>query len=164
MGTRSVIGKPEGDGFIGRYCHWDGYPEGQGPVLFKLYEDNGRDHEALLKVLTEEHSSWSSLGEKCHYHDSAEGYSDEWIHSTGDDWGTEWAYVLNATGVFVFQRQHGDGSRAVGAFGLPAAESGRWVQVWFARWGDDIDWPRVECGQELDRCTHVEGYHETSAS
>lgn len=34
MGTRSVIAKPHGDGFMGKYCHWDGYPSGVGAALW----------------------------------------------------------------------------------------------------------------------------------
>ena len=34
MGTRSVIARPAGDAWQGRACHYDGYPDHQGRVLF----------------------------------------------------------------------------------------------------------------------------------
>jgi len=39
MGTRSVIARPTGEGWAGRYCHADGYPDHQGRVLFGAATD-----------------------------------------------------------------------------------------------------------------------------
>jgi hypothetical protein len=35
MGTRSMILKPHGDAWVGRYVHWDGYPTGVGQELME---------------------------------------------------------------------------------------------------------------------------------
>jgi hypothetical protein len=40
MATRSLIAKKEKNGFIGIYCHWDGYPEHQLPILENSYNSS----------------------------------------------------------------------------------------------------------------------------
>lgn len=37
MATRSMIAKKEKNGFVGIYCHWDGYPEHHLPILENSY-------------------------------------------------------------------------------------------------------------------------------
>ena len=37
MGTRSFIIQQSTDGFEGVYCHWDGYPDHNGRILFDSY-------------------------------------------------------------------------------------------------------------------------------
>jgi hypothetical protein len=40
MGTRSTIALEYADGTVGQvYCHWDGYLEGNGMILYKHYSD-----------------------------------------------------------------------------------------------------------------------------
>lgn len=39
MGTRSIIGKRDGDTVKVIYCHWDGYPSGVGATLLEHYQD-----------------------------------------------------------------------------------------------------------------------------
>lgn len=40
MGTRSTIALEFADGTVGQiYCHWDGYPEHNGRILFNHYQD-----------------------------------------------------------------------------------------------------------------------------
>ncbi|KAF1294216.1 hypothetical protein [Candidatus Enterococcus leclercqii] len=40
MGTRSAIFKEQLDGtFLGIYCHWDGYIDGVGAILYKHYQN-----------------------------------------------------------------------------------------------------------------------------
>lgn len=38
MGTRSRIGVMHGDVCTSVYCHWDGYPEHNGEILFEHYD------------------------------------------------------------------------------------------------------------------------------
>ena len=78
MSTRSVIARPMGDGFNGRYHHWDGYPSGLGAELYWLAQPNdyramaglpptpwNGDIEAMLKVLLDDHpAGWSTLERK----------------------------------------------------------------------------------------------------
>ena len=52
---------------------------------------------------------------------------DEWITDTGDDWGTEWAYVLNPDSITVLERVWNDGGHMTGMFGVGAeAGEGQW--------------------------------------
>lgn len=63
MSTRSAIARPAGDGWEGRYHHWDGYPTGLGSELWSLF--HGRfegDVEAMRRVLIDEHpAGWSTI-------------------------------------------------------------------------------------------------------
>lgn len=59
MSTRSIVARPHGDGFRGRYVHSDGMPTWRGPVLERLIAREGADR--VLAVLCDEHYGWSSL-------------------------------------------------------------------------------------------------------
>ena len=59
MGTRSIIARPTEGGFAGRYCHWDGYPEGVGQAIMEIVARDGV--EKACKVLLDDHYSWSGL-------------------------------------------------------------------------------------------------------
>jgi hypothetical protein len=65
MSTRSVIARPWGKGFRGRYHHWDGYPSGLGAELYALAQPDGPfggDTQKMLKVLIDEHpGGWSTI-------------------------------------------------------------------------------------------------------
>lgn len=63
MSTRAVIAKPDGDGFRGRYHHFDGYPSGLGVALVgTLAEQFGGDLEAMVtRLIDEEHVGWSNI-------------------------------------------------------------------------------------------------------
>lgn len=63
MGTRSVLARPEGDGFAGVYAHWDGYPTCKGPELFDSLKELGGDVSALRDYAIREGTSgyWSSF-------------------------------------------------------------------------------------------------------
>ena len=65
MATRSAIGYRKLDGSVRAvYCHWDGYPEHQLPILKKHY--NGiRKVQALIKP-----GSMSSLRTRSTWEDS----------------------------------------------------------------------------------------------
>ena len=59
MGTRSIVARPTGTGFAGRYIHWDGYPEGVGQELWQIVARDGL--EKACKVLMDQHYSWSGI-------------------------------------------------------------------------------------------------------
>ncbi|EPH71424.1 hypothetical protein D929_02206, partial [Enterococcus faecalis 02-MB-P-10] len=60
MGTRSAIFKEQKDGtFQGIYCHWDGYIEGVGAVLYEHYQDPRKTQR-----LINQKKALSSLGVK----------------------------------------------------------------------------------------------------
>lgn len=77
MSTRAAIARPNGDGFLGRYHHWDGYPSGLGATLYWLAQSNDirsavglpptpwdGDVEKMLVVLLDEHTGWSTINDK----------------------------------------------------------------------------------------------------
>lgn len=67
MSTNSIIARATGEGkFAGRYHHWDGNPnDGVGTTLVDLYRGHfKRDLEKMLKVLLDEHTSWSTIVKK----------------------------------------------------------------------------------------------------
>ena len=63
MSTRAIIARQQGDGWEGRYHHFDGYPRGLGATLYALYHGHfQRDIDGMLAVLIDEHpAGWSSI-------------------------------------------------------------------------------------------------------
>jgi len=63
MATRAIIARQRGDGWEGRYHHWDGYPPGLGAALYDLYNGHfQRDIGRMLAVLIDDHpAGWSSI-------------------------------------------------------------------------------------------------------
>jgi hypothetical protein len=58
MGTRSTIELEYADGQVGQiYCHWDGYLENNGMILYKHYSDPFKVREML------DEGDMSSLGD-----------------------------------------------------------------------------------------------------
>lgn len=158
MGTRSVVAIPLDGGFKGRYIHWDGYPSGVGENLLDIVRRDGV--ERAVQVLTEENYGWSSLNSTGPgefgpgYEDpgrgdgrfrAVEGYGtayttaggqsspEEWITDSSDDWGTEWAYVINPNWITVLQRRWGtpesDGGQMIGMFGMGADSGEGWWKI-----------------------------------
>jgi len=59
MGTRSTIALEYADGTVGQvYCHWDGYLENNGMILYKHYSDPFKLRQLL------DMGDLSSLGER----------------------------------------------------------------------------------------------------
>ena len=58
---------------------------------------------------------------------------EEWITDSSDDWGTEWAYVLNPNWITVLQRRWGtpgsDGGQMIGMFGMGAESGEGWWRI-----------------------------------
>lgn len=63
MATRSMIARPEGDGWRGRYVHFDGYPEGVGRELWAIAHGQfkGREAELVTLLLDAHPAGWSSI-------------------------------------------------------------------------------------------------------
>lgn len=60
MSTRGVIARPNGDGFVGRYHHWDSYPSGLGKTLYDWAQQLPLDR--MLRLLLDEHpAGWSTI-------------------------------------------------------------------------------------------------------
>lgn len=62
MGTRGCIAKPEGDGWAGRYHHWDSYPEGLGRTLQRVHAElDGNLDEMIALLIDGEPVGWSTI-------------------------------------------------------------------------------------------------------
>jgi hypothetical protein len=63
MGTRSIIAKPQGDGWEGAYHHWDGYPSALGVTLLELHATHfGGDVDAMIRYLIDDEPvGWSTI-------------------------------------------------------------------------------------------------------
>jgi hypothetical protein len=115
MSTRSVIAVPHKDSWRGRYCHYDGYPSGVGVELQRIYTEVFQgDLEIMKKHLTIHHHEWADLRDLeddqpesqvvPHVGRAQKTDDNSWITRDGDDWGTEWAYVMKPEGIVVYQR------------------------------------------------------------
>lgn len=125
MATRSIISVVATEGYatkdgsainikdirvswFGRYCHWDGYPEHMLPVIYGLVQRFGIAG-AKTRLMS---SSWSTLGT------DGQGGSldfkqlgdndpigtityptDGFLIDGGDDWGTEYRYLIKDEGL-----------------------------------------------------------------
>lgn len=117
MGTRGAIVRKNGNGFEGRYHHWDSYPDALGKTLFDLYNGHfKKDLNAMLKYLIDDHpGGWSSInradfraspgfseggfkssGPECYCHGGrSEG---EWLvtNKNASDSGCEFVYMFES--------------------------------------------------------------------
>lgn len=122
MSTRSVVAIPAGDGWQGRYVHFDGYPEGRVPVLLALIQRDGL--EKVIQTVIHDHYGWSYLDPEQGddlintYRDgrfiAVPGYgvaytkeqagADEWMTDTSSDplW-IEYAYVLGGRALTILE-------------------------------------------------------------
>lgn len=128
MGTRSCVAIPEGDGFRGKYVHWDGYPTWMGRNLHALVAEHGLAE--VQRVLVYESAGFSCVdprkteletferdgrfmvipGYGVAFNPASEqGNAEDWITpfatdgSQRDGWGTEWAYVLSDGGLVIWK-------------------------------------------------------------
>lgn len=155
MSTRSIIGRPAGDGFEGRYHHSDGYPSGLGFELHRRYREvYGGDVARMTAHLIDEHpAGWSSLfDDRCYCHwqgREVEGGSmltclcpapeDK---SRCSPLSAEWAYVITPTGLWVYASVP-TGSSFTEDTGERAWTRAAYVHtpVTLAPWDEDqIDW------------------------
>ena len=134
MSTRSCIARKTGvDGFSGVYHHWDGYPEGLGATLFKLYRGHfARDLPAMLTYLIDDHpAGWSTIngrnftpsvdsaGQYCYCHGARSEAAQQITNENASDYGCEFAYVFDQSTMFVLASMDIDGnSKMVGMFGI----------------------------------------------
>jgi len=110
MATRSIIAVWGSEGYeiepnikvtsthewFGRYCHWDGYPEHMIPALQSIIKQFGVV-EAKRKLMS---TSWSSIGIDPVDLEigKANPERDPFIVAGGDNWGTEFRYVISDAG------------------------------------------------------------------
>lgn len=150
MSTRSVIARTterEG-GFKGVYCHSDGYPQWMGPALWKMLHEQFRDDLAsMLRYLIDQHpAGWSTLGEECYCHpkrkrapEAAEVFSDETVE--GSDVAWLWVFDEEANRLFVRDFRYKEDAGIVELA------------------GEEPDWLKLECGENLERCSHCVWVH-----
>ena len=185
MSTRSAIARRKGDGFEGVYHHWDGNPETLGQTLWEMAQERGvKDLTALL--IDQHPAGWSSINgadwtqepgfteapdpdrkdhrPECFCHGDRSEPADLLTHE--GDYGMEWAYVFDEDDntMAVCERTRPDGDHAVGMFGTLGTKDGEREDVWVIRAVLKLDgpapiWSLIECGVNLERCQHVDGYH-----
>lgn len=117
MSTRCIIAEPYGDGWRGRYSHWDGSPETKVPQLIALVKRDGV--EQVRQVLLHDHYSWSHINPdytKCETQwESVEGYGEahndgqeHWFTQSDGEFGwAEYLYIL-ADGMIIVCQAIGD--------------------------------------------------------
>jgi hypothetical protein len=145
------VARVKGDGFEGRYVHFDGYPAGVGAELWRLLH-GPRFHDdvaALTAYLIDEHQSgWSSVGEECYCHGrgsqkGARGH--EWLVTSQNASGSgcEYAYAFNEQTrmLFVLSSYCRDGSKMIGMFGMGDEDA-----VWRVLASVDLDGPEPDWG------------------
>jgi hypothetical protein len=110
MATRSIIAVWGSEGYeiepnikvtsteewFGRYCHWDGYPEHMIPALQKIIAQFGVA-ETKRRIMS---TSWSSIGiDPINLEiGKANPERDPFLIASGDEWGTEFRYVITDKG------------------------------------------------------------------
>jgi hypothetical protein len=110
MATRSIIAVWGSEGYeiepnikvtsthewFGRYCHWDGYPEHMIEALQKIIAQFGVA-ETKRRIMS---TSWSSIGIDPVDLEigKANPEKDPFLVEGGDDWGTEFRYVITDKG------------------------------------------------------------------
>lgn len=105
MSTRSTIALQRQDGsIVCVYCHWDGYPSGNGKILLRHYKDVKKVSRLVKKAISGLDSSpkatrYMSSGEQGQDWDYVKPYDfkdlDEFMKSPIFE---EWAYLYTAEG------------------------------------------------------------------
>lgn len=126
VSTRAAIAVPHGDGWIGVYHHFDGYPSELGAYLHKIHTSVfAGDTAKMIKVLTEDHQAWSSIegdwslpigyggsGPNCYCHGERSEQMEKFIctcpspDSDCDPLHLEWAYVLSKAGMATYESKN----------------------------------------------------------
>lgn len=151
MSTRGIVGTAHDSGFRGRYIHMDSYPSGVGQDLldaFAHFGDWEKVRDASLRP--DVHGYWSNF-------DPQDGLgwtdSDEMDDITNlEDVDAEWAYLLDERGVSVVWARRDRGWH----------QGVTWVNVGKVAWSDKPEheeWLRLQCGDDLERCTHYAWVH-----
>lgn len=92
--------------WFGRYCHWDGYPEHMIPALQAVIAKFGVA-EAKRRLMS---TSWSSIGVDPVNLEIGKAFQekDPFLVAGGDDWGTEFRYVISDGGIISVYTSEGD--------------------------------------------------------
>jgi hypothetical protein len=176
--------------FAGRYHHWDSYPAGLGVALWGLYHGHfQKDLRRMLEVLIDEHpAGWSTItsgdfslapgynrsleGEDrrphCYCHGDRSEEENLITHKNAADVGCEYVYGFDEGPTLVVLSSYcADdgpfaGKKMIGMFGSGDPKA-TWKEIGrIPLEGPEPDWERIQCGENLERCGHIEGYHERS--
>ena len=110
MASRSFIGMENPDGrIVSIYCHWEGTPDTQGPILLAAYTDAFKIN-ALL-TLGDLSYLGSEIGEK---HDFNAPYNPLWCSAYARDRGDTWRTPLHSynRSAFLAQASHSNAAYA----------------------------------------------------
>jgi hypothetical protein len=153
MSTRGCIarnGKHEGT-FAGRYNHSDSYPSWMGPHLWKLIHKTFRGDAAefLTEIVDKHPAGWSVVGEECYCHpkrNRASEIEESTITEKNADSDIEWVWAFDAESnrLYVRDNNHKDDAGIVDLSGPEPTKE---------------DWTRIECGENLERCSHYAWVH-----
>ena len=186
MSTRGAIVRftnGETTEFAGRYHHWDSYPAGLGATLWGLYHGHfEKDLQRMLQVLIDEHpAGWSTINHKdfsmesgfiealkgpggrplCYCH--GDRSEEAWVvtHENAAKSGCEYVYGFDEGPTLVVLGSFcADGDKMIGMFGM-GVPGATWKEIGRVPLnGPEPDWELIECGEHLERCGHVEGYHD----
>ena len=154
MSTRGIIARTTDHkgGFRGVYNHFDSYPRRMGPRLLGLLHDKykGDLGKMLINIIDKHPAGWSQVGTECYCHpkrdrepEPADWRTDETFDRKDTDIEWLWVFdeekkVLHVTDV----RNNTDAGTVI--------------------LGNDTDaemWGRIECGQDLERCSHYAWVH-----
>lgn len=151
MSTRGCIarvGEHEGT-FKGVYNHSDSYPGWMGPHLLGMLHGQFRDDLAsMLRYIIDQHGAgWSSVGSECFCHPTSDRKPESPAFITGEtleaDTDIEWLWVFDEENHRLYVRDHRHGSDAATIDLL----------------GPEPDWLQIQCGDELERCSHYAYVH-----
>ena len=159
MSTRGCIARIDGEGFTGRYHHWDSYPRGLGATLFKLRNEHFRgDTDATLRFLIDDHpAGWSTINNKdftlepgfamegpqplCYCHGERSEKAQVVTQANASGSGVEYAYCFPPNGkrMLILSSYRANGEKMVGWFGGGDPES-----TWSAIADIDLDGPEPD--------------------
>lgn len=152
MATRSIVGTMHGAHIVGRYVHWDGYPDGVGRELARIVHRDGA--ERAVQVLTNDWYGWSAIdadtdanADVRNIGQAVAGYGVAYDDQAPQDWcstnpadgssaGADYAYAITATEIRVLVRSQDRRSFVV---------------------GDPIPVPPSGCGFDCPWCTAEPG-------
>lgn len=127
MATRCIVAEPYGDGWRGRYSHWDGYPSVKLPQLSKLVLRDGV--ETVRKTLLHDNLSWSVIDPDYETRETewkvVEGYGEAHSDIKSVKWFTqndhefawaEYVYVLGDRAIFAHKIENDKSLSFVGEY------------------------------------------------
>lgn len=150
MSTRGAIARVTGDGFEGRYHHWDSYPTGLGKTLWEKYHGEFEsDLERMLQALIDEHpSGWSTINEEydCYCHTKGSEPEQLVTHEDAQACGCEYVYAFDTPSrtMAVLSSYRRNGDKMIGMFGMGDKEA-VWKAIAIVQLdGPEPDWQRLD--------------------